>query len=271
MVYGKIFESLFTGSMFGCGPIRFAVWSYVIAHTKPSQTDDGQETGVVEINPPVLAAALGTTPADVEEAIAYLCQKDPRSRNPAHDGCRLVHVGSFIYEVPSFPIYQRKQNSDERKAAVRERVRAHRERKKGAGNGVVTLGNAGNDTQTQDSDAYVPSTNQSTPPPPKGGVPSRKREKPATVEKPDDVTEQTWADWVAHRKAKKALVTDGVIASVRKQLPAGWTIEQGLAFWVSSGNQGFYPPKDAATKQPTRYSAEQIGASLRNWMDKEDS
>ena len=107
MVYGKIFESLFTGSMFGCGAVRFAVWSYVIANTKPSQNEAGEDTGIVEINPPVLAAALGEPVQAVQEAIAYLMQPDPVSRNPAHDGRRLLHVGSFLYEVPSFPIYQR--------------------------------------------------------------------------------------------------------------------------------------------------------------------
>lgn len=87
----------------------------------------------------------------------------------------------------------------------------------------------------------------STPPPPKGGESPSGRRRTPTCPKPDDVSQSTWDDWVAHRKSKRASVTAGVIATLRKQLPAGWTAEQGLAFWTMSGNQGFFPPKDSGT------------------------
>ena len=52
-MYGKIFASTFTGSMFGAGSDVFAVWGYVIANAQDSR---------IELNPRMLASTLGSTP-----------------------------------------------------------------------------------------------------------------------------------------------------------------------------------------------------------------
>lgn len=148
MTYGKLFESTYTGSMLGAGANVFAVWGYVIAHCKPGANERGVETGIVELNAPLVAALIGMALADVDAAIAYLTAPDPRSRSLQHDGRRLLHVGSFIYEVPTFPEYQKKQNPDARKEATRERVRKHRASRNGAVTPACNDGNACNATQT---------------------------------------------------------------------------------------------------------------------------
>ena len=63
-MYGKIFESLYEGSMVGAGPTVFAVWGYCIA-----KADRG---GIVILNPALLAPIIGTSRVDIERAIEYL-------------------------------------------------------------------------------------------------------------------------------------------------------------------------------------------------------
>lgn len=107
-MFGKIFESLYTGSMVGAGPLTFAVWGYVIAYTRPP--------GVVELNPRLLATILGCPREDIAKAIEGLCSPDPESRSQEHEGRRLIKIGSFAYEVPTWRKYREMRNTEARKA-----------------------------------------------------------------------------------------------------------------------------------------------------------
>lgn len=74
-----------------------------------------------------------------------------------------------------------------------------------------------------------------------------KKEKPqaasatrSIVSKPDDVSDQTWADWVAHRKAKKATVTETVLKSIQAEADkAGMNLEAALETMCARGWSGF--------------------------------
>lgn len=120
-MYGKIFESTFTGSMVGSGATVFAVWSYVIANTKGSR---------VELNPQFLALILGDKIENVEAAITTLCAEDPRSRSKAHDGRRLVREGEFQYFVPNHEAYRGMRDDDDRREYNRVAKQRSRERQK---------------------------------------------------------------------------------------------------------------------------------------------
>lgn len=120
-MYGKFFSSTFTGSMFGAGSDVFAVWGYVIANTVNSS---------VELNPKMLAAALGTEVHKVEMAIEFLCRPDPASRNKDHDGCRLIHESAFQYKVVSHAHYRSIQNEEERREYNRRKQQESRSRRK---------------------------------------------------------------------------------------------------------------------------------------------
>lgn len=59
------------------------------------------------------------------------------------------------------------------------------------------------------------------------------------VEMPDDVDPQTWADWQALRKAKKAPVTATVLReAIRESGKAGLTLGRFLEIWCARGSQG---------------------------------
>lgn len=53
--------------------------------------------------------------------------------------------------------------------------------------------------------------------------------KQTSVVKPDDVSDDLWADFLNHRKQKKAPVTDRVISLIRNEAKnAGWTLKEAL-------------------------------------------
>jgi hypothetical protein len=119
-MYGKLFTSTFTGSMFGAGADVFAVWAYVVAHTVESS---------VELNPKVLAATLGMDADRVRTAIEWLSQPDTESRNPAEGGRRIIHEGGFQYRVVSHTLYRSLKSEVDRREYNREAKRKSRARK----------------------------------------------------------------------------------------------------------------------------------------------
>lgn len=127
-MYGKIFESMFTGSMVGAGSHVFAVWGYVLANTKPD--------GYVELNPILLAAIIGETREKVQEAIDVLCEPDPDSRNKDEEGRRLVREGQFYYRVVTYHHYRNLRNDEERREYFRIKKQEQRAREReGLSNG----------------------------------------------------------------------------------------------------------------------------------------
>lgn len=72
-------------------------------------------------------------------------------------------------------------------------------------------------------------------------APSSKPKKSKTnVTKPDDVSDDLWADFLAHRKQKKAIVSERVINTIRNEAKiAGWTLEEALDEVILRDWRGF--------------------------------
>lgn len=99
------------------------------------------------------------------------------------------------------------------------------------------------------------------PPEPSGTVRATKRKSaPASaVARPDEVSEQVWADWLSLRKAKKAPVTPTVLRNALSEATkAGLPLERFLEIWCLRGSQGlqadWLKPNERAGPQ-TRPSA----------------
>lgn len=132
-MYGKIFKSTFNGSLYGKGAVIQAVWAHVIANAEPP--------GYVELNPEPLANSIGdVTATQVEQAIEFLCQPDPKSRNPADEGRRLVREGQYLYRVVTWHEYQAIQNKENRREYQRT-LMANRRAAKRAAKAVSTATN----------------------------------------------------------------------------------------------------------------------------------
>jgi hypothetical protein len=127
-MYGKIYESTFTGSMAGKGSHVFAVWAYVIANTKPDS--------LVELNPLLISAVLGDSAERVEQAIELLCSTDEKSRSKVCDGKRLIKKGEFLYFVPRYNHFRSLRNDEERRQYFREKKREQRQRLRLVSNGL---------------------------------------------------------------------------------------------------------------------------------------
>lgn len=69
---------------------------------------------------------------------------------------------------------------------------------------------------------------------------NEKNEKKKEIYKPDDVSDSVWQDFVAHRKFKKAVITDNVIANFRKEAEkVGYTLEKAIETTLIRGWVGF--------------------------------
>jgi hypothetical protein len=61
-----------------------------------------------------------------------------------------------------------------------------------------------------------------------------------SVDRPSDVPEQVWSDWLAHRKRKKAVVNATAIDRTRREADkAGMSLADAMATSIANGWQGF--------------------------------
>lgn len=133
-MYGKSFASMYERSMVGSGAIVFAVWGYVISTARPDRAVGAQVT----LNPTLLGTILGEEPGDVEKAIEFLCQPDPRSTTKEEEGRRLVKLGEFDYRVVNYAKYRKLRDEEARREQNREAQERFREReRKGKGPGAL--------------------------------------------------------------------------------------------------------------------------------------
>src|ERR1017187_168876 len=100
MSYGKIFASMYTGSLVGSGPVVFALFPYIIANARP---DEGS---TIDLNPVLLAAIFGCPQDAVAAAIEFLCLPDEKSRTITESGCRLMRKGPMTYFVVNLEKYR---------------------------------------------------------------------------------------------------------------------------------------------------------------------
>ena len=95
------------------------------------------------------------------------------------------------------------------------------------------------------------------------------REGISKLVRPDDVSEQTWADFLKHRKRIKADATPTAINRIRKQAEeAGWSMEDALAELVSRGWRGFNSEwvKSAAKPADAKPADPNAGKSLARYQ-----
>ena len=125
-IYGKIFASMFEGSLIGSGSHVFAVMAYVISHMQPASS--GEE--YVRLHPQLLATAIGEKEVDMAKAIAFLCKKDDATTTEAEEGKRLVLESPYLYRVVNGKYYRGLMNEEDRRTKAAIRQKRFRDRKK---------------------------------------------------------------------------------------------------------------------------------------------
>ena len=130
---------------------------------------------------------------------------------------------------------------DAKRSVERERKRRQRAKVSNMGASVTGL--------SRDKDGTVPSTpSLSRPLPPQTPLTpththpeynTRARKGPVPA-KPEGVSSQTWADFLALRKQKRADLSQTALAGIeREAVKAGWSLESALAECVARGWQAF--------------------------------
>ena len=117
-LYGKVFGSLYEGSMLGAGVHVFALWPYCLARA--------DARGIVEVNPKLAAVVLGCSVTEIEQALEYLQRPDPDSRSREEEGRRLVREGQFAYRIVNYLRYREIRDAEARREYQREWVKEKR-------------------------------------------------------------------------------------------------------------------------------------------------
>lgn len=132
--YGRVFEAMYNGSMYGAGVTVFAVWPYVISHMRGHP----EHGALVELNPVPLVDTFGKCRVeDIEKAIKFLCAPDPNSRSKAEEGRRLVKMGQFLYRVVNGAEYMKIRKDEANRAKHQAAQDRYRKKRKVRGAGTT--------------------------------------------------------------------------------------------------------------------------------------
>lgn len=94
-------------------------------------------------------------------------------------------------------------------------------------------------TETPDLEKASQSQSKEIPLPPSEVPPLPAKPKAVTPQRPDDVAEGVWRDWLTLRMAKKAPVTPTVLDGAKSEAAlAGLSLEAFLGVWCRRGSQG---------------------------------
>jgi len=171
------------------------------------------QDGVVEASVGGLAHRARVSRAECEAALACFLGPDPDSR----DGTS----GERITEVPGGWLVLNHCNYRDMRTREQvltaERVARHREKQR---SNKVTERNAP-PVSASASASEIPERGSRTP-------------------RPEDVPEQTWNDWLAHRKAKHAGISTTAVEGIRREaVRAGLSLDEALQHSITQGWQGF--------------------------------
>lgn len=115
-MYGKHYESMYTGSMRGKGAVAFAVLGYIIAHVKPPSFE-------LELNPEVIGFLIGETEEKIAGTLEGFCNPDPKSRTPDHEGRKLIKRGMYLYFVVNGEAYHKIRSDEDKRSYWRDQKR----------------------------------------------------------------------------------------------------------------------------------------------------
>ncbi len=143
-MYGKVFQSIFTGSLYG----QYEATVVMMACIVLSDRD-----GVLDYTPEALAGATGYPVDVVKEGLRQLQEPDPNSRSEEYEGRRVVPLEEGKQNgwiVVNKAKYRDTRDLEDVRDQTRERVKRHREKKRGNADVTrcsatvtpVTLGNA---------------------------------------------------------------------------------------------------------------------------------
>ena len=247
-MYGKIFASMFKGSLYG-------QWEAIVTFTVMIVLAD--QNGEVDMTPEALAAATSIPLEIIRKGIADLEQPDPQSRTPDEEGRRIVRVSesrAWGWTITNHAHYRAIRTAEERREYFKQYKRKTRAKRD------VTDGNASQPLST---------TSPQIPP---IAVSSKQKQKAGTngdhsKASPDTtallaIAELRNAVWTAGYDGTRKINWDRVSQHHREKVrtafnASGWTLEEfdaGKDFGNSKKFIAVYvvsPPTGEAPEQVT--------------------
>lgn len=216
-MYAKLFTSIYQGTLRG-NSNGLLVFTNLLAHC--------DKNGIADIHPKAIAEEVGLTIEQVKAALEELESPDIESRSPEEDGKRIVRMDehrAWGWLVVNYVKYRAIRNEDDRREQNRASQERYRNRHKPQSAKV---------SQDQPQSAHTEAEAYTE----EKKAPSARA---VALPRPQEVSEQTWADWITLRKAKKAPVTKTVLRQAGVEAnKAGLSLEAFLGLWCARGSQG---------------------------------
>lgn len=231
--FTKLWSSILDSSVWGQPPEIKVVWITMLAMA--------ERDGYVGASVDGLARRSGVSIEWAQKALESFLAPDPMSRSQDFDG-RRIEVAPRGWRILNWDKFRNQRDMLAKREQDAERQRRLRARHAVSRDVTPSRQESPRIDHTEaDTERETEVQNQTQHTPPAAARGESLRTKPAT--RPDDVTPETWDDWIAHRKRKRSPMTEGVIATTRTRAKAaGMTLEEALAYWTAQGTQGFYPP-----------------------------
>lgn len=222
--YTKLHASILDSSVWLTDKETRLVWITMLAMA--------DQDGVVNASVGGLAHRARVTHEECQAALDVFMKPDPDSR----DGT----TGERIEKVPGGWLVLNHANYRDirtrEQIATAARVKRYRESR-------VTV--TGNDvTRSNAPPAYASESSS-------GGESTRGGKRTVPAEKPDDVTDEVWQEWLDMRRRQKSSTSALVLTQTRKKAEAaGMTMDEALTHWVAQGYKGFFPPDKGKFAKP---------------------
>lgn len=128
-MYGKIFDSIYTGTLYGH-------WEAIVTFQQMIVLCDAD--GIVDMTPQGICGRTSIPIEIIQKGIAVLSESDPYTRTPGNDGKRIELIDAhrpWGWRIINHSKYKKLQDYDMVRAQTAERVRKHRELKRGVTDG----------------------------------------------------------------------------------------------------------------------------------------
>ena len=245
-MYAKLFTSIYQGTLRG-NSHGLLVFTNLLAHC--------DKHGEVDMHPKAIAEEVGLSVSDVRVTLAMLESPDDESRSPDCEGRRIVRLDEhrdWGWRVVNYLKYRAIRDEDDRREQNRQAQERWRARQREAAEeqstdvsqhkpaSSVVEGDKPIQKQIQKQKQNTTTTEVVTVGEGgAGGTPAPARKRAGLPSCPEEVDLQVWSDWLALRKAKRAPVTETVVASaVDEARKAGMPLEAFIRVWCARGSQG---------------------------------
>jgi hypothetical protein len=185
----------------------------------------------------------------VRAALATFQEPDQNSRNKDNEGRRIEevprgwHILNYTYfrdlrDEQARKEYERARKADQRRRGIR--TAPSTDVADSAGHDRDTRGHAGTGGQLSQMSAHAYASGEVEGEAEEQKKKSAPRSARARADRPEDVGVQVWDEFAALRKARRAPVTETVVAGIRREAKAaGVTLEAALRTCVERGWQSF--------------------------------